>query len=557
LSPPLTRRGVTALLLVFALLWFCNLDSRRLVHPDEGRYAEIPREMVATGDWVTPRLDGIKYFEKPALQYWLTAAAYEIFGVRHWTARWWPAAAGFLGVLFIGFVGSRLGGPALGLYSSTVLGSSLGYALEAHILTLDAGLTLWMSLGLGGLFLAQREGASASETRWWMWTAWAALALATLSKGLIGIVLPGGALILYSLVERDWKLWRRLHLASGVLVFLVIAAPWFVAVSLRNPEFVGFFFIHEHFTRFLTSEHHREGAWWYFIPILAVGILPWLTVLVWTVRRMWRNAPTATNGFRWERFALVWSAFIFVFFSASGSKLPSYILPIFPALALLLGSQLVAIADSTLLRLIVPLAVAVGALALGTVFGYDAIAARLADDKQPLGALLAYGPWIKIAFVAALASGIAAWWWLKRGARTQGILAVAFGALLLEQLLVTGFDALGQLRSAEPVLARIAAERGLFRADVPFYSVRMYDQTLPYYLGRTVIPVAHPDELAMGIASEPERAVATVGEWKIRWEGAEQAYAIMQPEDFDSLRREGVAMIELGRDPRRVIVRRR
>ena len=128
---------------------------------------------------------------------------------------------------------------------------------------------------------------------------------------------------------------------------------------------------------------------------------------------------------------------------------------------------------------------------------------------------------------------------------------------MLAQLLITGFDALGQLRSTEPVLARIAAERGPLRADVPFYSVRMYDQTLPYYLGRTVIPVAHPDELAMGIASEPERAIATVGDWKIRWEGAEQAYAIMQPEQFDSLKREGVAMIELGRDPRRVIVSRR
>ena len=158
-ASPLTRRGALALLVVFALIWFSNLEYRRLVHPDEGRYAEIPREMVATGDWLTPRLNGIKYFEKPALQYWLTGAAYEAFGVHHWTARLWPALAGFLGVLFIAYVGLRLGGPVLGLYAAATLGGCIWYTLNAHILTLDAGLTLWMSVGLGGLFIAQRAAA--------------------------------------------------------------------------------------------------------------------------------------------------------------------------------------------------------------------------------------------------------------------------------------------------------------------------------------------------------------------------------------------------------------
>ena len=104
----------------FTAIWFSNLEYRRLVHPDEGRYAEIPREMVVSGDWVTPRLNGIKYFEKPALQYWLTAAAYEAFGIHPWTARLWPALSGFLGVLFVGYVGLRLGGPTLGNVGFTV-----------------------------------------------------------------------------------------------------------------------------------------------------------------------------------------------------------------------------------------------------------------------------------------------------------------------------------------------------------------------------------------------------------------------------------------------------
>src|SRR5438876_3291524 len=296
-SAPITRRGALALLLVFALLWFSGLDYRRLVHPDEGRYAEIAREMAVTGDWVTPRLDGIKYFEKPALQYWITAAAYDAFGIHHWTARLWPALAGFLTVLFVGYVGLRIGGPQLGVYSASALGGSVWHVINAHFLTLDSGLTLWMSVGLGSLLIAQHSAATQRQERLWMLVAWAALALAVLSKGLIGVVLPGGALVLYSLVTRDWAVWRRLHLLLGAIVLFAIAAPWFLIVSLENHEFFDFFFIHEHFTRFLTSEHRREGPWWYFLPILAVGILPWLMIFAWNLRRAWTQAPVSATAF--------------------------------------------------------------------------------------------------------------------------------------------------------------------------------------------------------------------------------------------------------------------
>ena len=546
-----------ALLLVFTLVWFSNLDYRRLVHPDEGRYAEIPREMAATGDWVTPRLDGVKYFEKPALQYWLTAAGYEAFGVRHWTARLWPALSGYLGVLFIGYLGFRLGGSALGLYSAAVLGGCLWYSLNAHVLTLDAGLTLWMSVGLGSLFIAQRTGATALERRSWMWAAWAALALATLSKGLIGIVLPGAVLVTYTLITRDWALWRRLHLFSGAIVFFAIAAPWFIAVSARNPEFFEFFFIHEHFTRYLTGEHHREGAWWYFVPIFVVGILPWLTVFFWTAKRMWADARSEDNGFNWQRFALVWAAVIFVFFSVSGSKLPSYILPIFPALALAIGSQLTTLPDATLARLTLPLVVAAGAATLAVLFAYAPIAAHFAGTREPLGPLLAYAPWIRAGCAVVFLGGVAGWRWIRAGRRTAAVLAVALSSLAGAQLVLTGHDELAESHSTAPILSRIVAAHGPLRADVPFYAVRMYDQTLPYYLGRTVIPVDHPDELAMGLRSEPEKAIATVGEWRQRWEANAQAYAIMQPEEYDELKRKGVTMVELGRDPRRVVVARR
>ena len=554
---PLSRAAFIALVLAFALIWFSNLDYRRLIHPDEGRYAEIPREMVASGDWLTPRLDGIKYFEKPALQYWLTAAGYEVFGIHQWTARLWPALAGFAGVLFIGYVGFRLDGPRLGLYSAAALGGCVWYVLNAHILTLDSGLTLWMSVGFGALLLAQRGSATAQEQRVWMLTGWSALALAVLSKGLIGIVLPGASLFVYSLLTRDWAVWRRLHLVAGLLLFALIAAPWFIAVSIANPEFFHFFFIREHFERFLTNEHHREGAWWYFIPIFAAGILPWLTVLAWTARRLWSGAVAYDNGFSWQRYALVWSVFIFVFFSASSSKLPSYILPIFPALALAIGAQLAALPERTLYWLTLPLVVVTGACMVVLGFGFETLVQRFADEHQPLAPLLAYGPWLDAACGVALAGGVAGLWWLKAGKRTAAVLAVALTAQLGALLVLTGHDELADSRSAAPILSRVVSQHGPLADDVPFYSVKMYDQTLPWYLGRTVTPVEHLDELAMGLASEPGKAVATLAEWKQRWDRAEQAYAIMQVDMYERLLREGVPMRELGRDPRRVIVSRR
>ena len=361
---PLTQRGAWLLLAVFTLIWFANLDYRRLAHPDEGRYAEIPREMTVSGDWVTPRLDGIKYFEKPPLQYWLTAATYEAFGVRHWTARLWPALSGYLGVLFIGYVGLRLGGPSLGLYSAAALAGCLWYVLNAHILTLDAGLTLWMNVALGSLFIAQRAAASPRETRWWMWAAWAAHGARDAVEGL----------------DRHRAARRgadRLHVAPARLGAVAATAPGLrrdhllparrALVRRRVCAQSGILRFLLHPRTLHPLSHHRTPTHRRVVVLradLVGGILPWLSVFVWSAYRAWRDAPAAADRFNWQRFALLWAAVIFLFFSASGSKLPSYILPIFPALALVIGRQLLTLSSATLARLTLPLVVAGGLVTL-------------------------------------------------------------------------------------------------------------------------------------------------------------------------------------------------
>jgi 4-amino-4-deoxy-L-arabinose transferase-like glycosyltransferase len=558
---PLPRSALFLLVAAFAAVWFAGIGTRALMHPDEGRYAEIPREMTVSGDWVTPRLNGLKYFEKPPLQYWMTAAAYEAFGVHTWTARLWPVLSTLGATLFVGFVGLRLGGPRLGLYAAAALAGCGGYVINAHLLTLDGSLCAWLTLAFGAFLLAQRETPGPAERRRWMWIAWAAMAAATLTKGLVGIVIPGASLVFYSLATRDFAVWRRVYLPTGLVVYLVLAAPWFIAVARANDEFLRFFFIHEHFERFLTTEHRRVEPWWYFAPLLVGGMIPWTVMLGWGVRRCWRGGQPAANGFSWQRFALVWSAFVFVFFSASGSKLPSYILPMFPVLALVAGWLMCGATPEQLARLVAwPYALGAGVLLAAALAAFEPIVRRFVGDPGTLASLLAYAPWIEGALATAAAGGALALLALRRptaGRPMLAVLAVAASTLVALQLALAGADHFRTIRSSRDILGAAEAVNGPFAPGVPFYSVHMYDQTVPFYLQRTTTLVAFRDEFALGEDAEPQKVFASEDQWVPVWKALRQGYAMMPPADYERLAADGLPMRLLARDTRRVVVSRR
>ncbi len=544
---PLSLSPLRLLLLLLALcvIWFGNLEQRKLALTDEGRYAEIPREMAVSGDWTTPRLNGFKYFEKPVLQYWATATAYQLFGQHHWTARLWTALTGFLGIVAVYLAGRRLFGPQAGLYSALVLASSLLYVGMGHMNTLDMGVAFFMGLGLCAFLLAQHTGASRRENALWMHVVWASLALSVLSKGLIGLVLPGAVLVLYTLIQRDWGLWRRLHLLSGLVLFFIISAPWFVAVSLANPEFFHFFFIHEHFERFLTKVHRRDEPGWYFFPIFALGILPWLIPAVSALLRAWKSEG-GKQDFQPGRFLLIWAVFIFFFFSISGSKLPSYILPIFPALALLTGRYLVGMRGKILFWQMLPMAL----LALAGLW-LSARAVNLAGDEGSRQAYAQYGrwaAWTAAFWLAGLVAGLVLAW---RQRVQPAILTFALTALLAMQSILSGHDLLARTTSTYYLAQQI---RPHLKPDVPFYSIGMYEQTLPFYLGRTFTLVAYQDEMAFGIGQEPHKWIADLPSFEEKWRGDRHALAIMLPDTFQQLKNHGLPMREIARDTKRVVV---
>jgi len=543
-----------------AVVWFGALDMRRLQHPDEGRYAEIAREMAVSGDWVTPRLNDLKYFEKPPLQYWMGAATFDALGVDEWTARLPAALAGFLAVVAVGFTSGRLAGRDAGIFAALVLASSVWHSGLAHLLTLDAVLSFWLALALCAFLLAQHPGAAGSARRNWMLVAYAAAAGATLTKGLVALVIPGAALVLYTMLTRDTGPWRRLHALPGLAVYLALTAPWFVLVERANPGFAQFFFVHEHFQRFLTESHKRTGEWYYFVPWFVLGIMPWLLVWAWTLPRSWRAAPVATNGFSWERFCVVWAAFVFVFFSVSGSKLPSYILPMFPALALILGFELTRLSARALAWIALPLAVGAPALLVAYVLGYDRLVAAIANDLTPASIYAAFGPWLAAATAMFGAGGMAAFALFRRGtpaAKAGGIAALSLAMLVGLQLALVGHDAFAVVRSAYGILQDAQRANGQpFDPAFPVYQVQSYDQTLPFYLRRPTTLVEYRDEMGPGLDAEPAKGLHEAA-WIAAWAAAPQAYALMQAGTAADLARKNVPMRVLARDARRVFVARR
>jgi 4-amino-4-deoxy-L-arabinose transferase-like glycosyltransferase len=239
------------------------------------------------------------------------------------------------------------------------------------------------------------------------------------------VILPGAVLVLYTLIARDWAVWKRLHLIGGVILFFAIVTPWFVLVQERNPEFLNFFFIVQQFKRYLTPEQNRPGAFYYFVPVILVGFLPWLSVSVQSIRHALR-LPRQPNGFSPVTMMLVWTVFIFLFFSASHSKLLSYTLPIAPALALLIGLYLPLVTPAMLRRHLAGYAVFLVVAAIGALF-----MSRFGDDRNPTELYVAYRVWVLAALGVAFALTLAAMW-LNRHSRTGIVGATAmFGAAWL------------------------------------------------------------------------------------------------------------------------------
>jgi 4-amino-4-deoxy-L-arabinose transferase-like glycosyltransferase len=350
----------------------------------------------------------------------------------------------------------------------------------------------------------------------------------------------------HMVLRRDLSVLKRLGWWYGLPIFLAISVPWFVAVSRANPEFAHFFFVHEHFERFLTHEARRVQPWWFFLPIVATGFLPWAFAMPAAIAHAWR--AEAGRRFQPMRVALLWCAFVVLFFSVSGSKLPAYVLPVFPFLAIALGRYLVEAPTRRLAlwaalgaALAIPLAIAAAGMDRG---GHDAWTQALYRAAKPW----AFGA------VALLAlGGIAGALLLRAGRRWLGLIAIALASLLVIDCIEDGYEELTPRQSGWQVAQ---AMKPHLAPATRLYMVEHYDQTVPFYIGRTLTLVNYHDEFETGLKAEPGRAIPDLATFEADWLRPGDAMAIMQPGTFDKLRGQGLPMRVLHEDPRRVLVRK-
>lgn len=334
------RKYWLMLFMAAAVLLFAGNGSLLVTDSVESNYALTAKEMVLSGDWLSPQIYGHYWYDKPIFFYWLTALAYKIFGFTEFASRFFPALFGLGGLALVAWGGSKLDNERSGFCSALVLLSSVEFFLISKSVITDAMLFFFFSATLLFFYLGYRDG----KASYW-YIMYAAAGFSVLTKGPIGVLLPGLIITLFLLWQRDWRVLKRMHLASGTLLCAAVAVPWYAAMySLHGSDFINTFFGTHNFLRATVSEHPRDDVFYYYTLVNLLALFPWSGLVPLAVYK-WQQAgrPKLTEQ---QRFLLLWALVVFVFFQCMATKYITYTYPlIFPA-SLLLGDMVASHTDS-------------------------------------------------------------------------------------------------------------------------------------------------------------------------------------------------------------------
>lgn len=504
---------LVCLSIFFALLFFVFLGDRPLFTPDEGRYAEIAREMVVNHDYITPYLNGIKYFEKPVLFYWLSAAAFKIAGTSVFSIRSVNALLGVLGCLLTYVTARKLFDRRTGLLSALILGTSPLYFVMSHMVSLDLTVTFFITTSLYACLLALQQPMGLTR-RCLFYTAALLAALAVLTKGLIGIVFPvvivGSSLI----IMREWWQLKKCYLLGCFFIFLLVAAPWHILLTIHHPEFFHFYFIEQQFLRYTDPSIGHYQPNWFFIPCLILGFFPWSFFTPFIFKNILKN--------RQQIFLILWTVFIFLFFSFSKSKLIPYILPIFPPLSILTARALVQLSP-LISRIIAVLLTLSAACMTYFILRYLHHAAL----PNPILAIRI----ISIACFFLVLGSLVFFTLLKRKPfLSYFLLSLGTGLFLLFAMRAVVFI---DNRSILPLTLAITPH--LKQSD-DVITYNQYYQDLPFYLKRPVSILNWQNELQFGMGyQDTSKILINDATFWQRFHGSQRVFIFMDIHEYDKL----------------------
>jgi 4-amino-4-deoxy-L-arabinose transferase-like glycosyltransferase len=530
------------------LLYLAGLGRPPLWEPDEGRYAEVAREMVVTNDYITPRNNFVRYFEKPPLVYWVTATALKVFGRNEFAVRLQAAIASVGQVAIAGALSETMFGPTAGLLAALALALSPLFFAFARCATPDPALAFFLTAAMACFY----KGVQSSQLPRgiddrWMLAAAAMLALGTLTKGPVALLLGGAIAMLWLLLEGRSRGGLRIPWLKCAGLYLALTLPWFIAVARRNPGFLHFFIIHEHFERYIASTEHGWGPW-FFVPITIAGTWPWsyfaplaltssavhFRLSLWPFRRKPFAAQAAVidpedeSGRDAVHFLLIWFAVILVFFSIPRSKLGQYILPALPPIAILAGRGLARIEElpGAQRRLLFIIFAGLNAAAAITI-----TAGILIEPLRGFSHALAGNAFIAAA--ALLAGGVAP---LFLAGRNVGTVMVP--------LAVSVIVAIGAGLDARERVAPFVSYRKLGGIVAPYtnrgcrlMSYGHFEQALPFYTGVRETLVNYRGELEPfgPLRDRDGKVFATVAQLKTAWAAEQCAVLVANRSDLPTL----------------------
>lgn len=480
------------LLVLCCALFFGRLGVPGLTDPDEGRYAEIAREMLVTGDYLTPHLNFLPYLEKPPLVYWLTAASLKLGGQNEFAARAIPAVSAVGGVLAVFWLAGTLWGPRTGFWAGLITATSSGYFLLARLLTLDMSLTCFLTWAMALAYVAVRN-----QKRRYLWWAYLAMGLAVMTKGPVGVALPALIFFIWFAIQKRWWDFRQLWHPGGGLILAVVVLPWYILVGLRNPEFWNFFLVHENLQRFLAPQVHAGQPFYFYLGVLAAGFLPWIFLLPWAWQAAVPASPPPEAG-RDRLFLGIWFAVIFGFFSLARAKLFPYLLPGLPPLALLVARALAGGPDAGHFH------TAAWRWTLGVWFflallGLLALAAVTIFFPVPWEPLAPFAPY-PLAYCLILAlSAIALL--AQPPTSTSRPYVLLISALLLSLVLLGAWEKVAASRSPRPLAQVIKSH---WHADDILVGFQHYSQAVSFYTGQPFYLFQTRGELEFGLQQEPQ-----------------------------------------------------
>lgn len=479
---PRAALGLVAVGALSALLFFYHLGAYGLWEPDESRYAEIAREMLASGNFIVPHLNYVPYVEKPPLLYWLTALAMRCFGINEFAARFAGALAALAGVILTFGFARRVYDARRAALAGAILATSALYAVMAQVLTTDMLLTALTTAAVFALYLDWREGG------YWRWWAYLAMALAVLTKGPVGAALPIAIGMIFLWREGTLRgAIRRYSVIPGALLIAVLAGPWFIVMIFREPGYFDFYFIGEHFRRFFQPGYSHQEPIYYFVPILLGGLLPWTFVLPFIAWRDLEPNPA-------RRYCLIAAALIFVLFSLARAKLAPYILPAFPPLAVVIADGLATTIEKNKAHRLWWIGPLLGCAAL-TALAIGFMAGRF---RAPYPLMVR--PALYVASVVFALGGIACASAFRFRRASMGLFALT--ATAAAAIIVIGYGR----RLAEPERSYAALARTIERLEpnARLVCYPRYIQSLPFYCRRRVIVVNGWTELTFGAEHSPD-----------------------------------------------------